>query len=182
MKLLPKNTYHIYNRGNNKQIIFIEERNYTYLDKINKHICKYSDVLAYCLMPNHFHIMIHTRNNLQNMNLNNEIAIMLRSYTRAINVQENRTGSLFQQKTKAKNVGSYTNVCFNYIHQNPLNSMLTNKLEDWQFSSFNEYLGKSSHGICNIELGGKLIDFKSKEEFYSLSYNNIDKKLIDKLF
>src|SRR5438552_3812028 len=137
MDFQPENLYHIYNRGNNKEIIFFENRNYIFfLEKVKKHICKNSDLLAYCLMPNHFHLLVYTKAGLEHFKLNNEIAILLRSYTRAINIQENRKGSLFQQKTKAKNVQSYGTICFNYIHQNPYNSGLISKLEDWEFSSF----------------------------------------------
>ena len=107
---------------------------------------------------------------------------MLRSYTRAINLQEERTGSLFQQKTKAKIVNSHGIICFNYIHQNPLKAGIANKIEDWEYSSFNEYLGKTSKPVANIELGRKIIDFKSREDFYNLSYQNIDPKQRDELF
>jgi putative transposase len=47
--------YHIYNRGNNKENIFIEEKNYNYfLEKIKKYILPIADVYAYCLLKNHF--------------------------------------------------------------------------------------------------------------------------------
>lgn len=175
MQLLPENIYHIYNRGNNSQPIFYNERNYDYfLAKISTHFSEHSDIICYCLMPNHFHLMIQVKPNTEGTTLNNEIAIMLRSYARAINIQEDRTGSLFQQKTKAKSVGAHSLICFNYIHQNPLKAGIVKKIEDWRYSSFNEYLGNKSNLLSNIELGRKIIDFKSKEEFYKLSYQNID--------
>ena len=51
--------YHIYNQGNNKQNIFYNRDNYLFfLKKVNVHILPYADVLAWCLMPNHFHLML----------------------------------------------------------------------------------------------------------------------------
>lgn len=61
MKYSPNTIYHIYNQGNNKQIIFPEERNYIFfLKKVRKHLLPCVDILAYCLMPNHFHFLIYT--------------------------------------------------------------------------------------------------------------------------
>ena len=79
--------YHIYNRGNNKETIFFERRNYNFfIEKIENHICKFSELLAFCLMPNHFHILIYTDNNFETEKLNENIAVLLRSYTRAIKI------------------------------------------------------------------------------------------------
>jgi putative transposase len=123
-----KNTiYHIYNQGNNRQTIFFKPDNYTYfLKKIREYVLPYGDILCYCLMPNHFHILLYLQETEINIdksdvsdgvtrsqpvttigkkrNLNHSIAIMLRSYTRAINKQENSSGSLFREETKAKMV------------------------------------------------------------------------------
>jgi putative transposase len=154
-------------------------------------------------MPNHFHLMVYvnkTEVNIENVltessdkfgvkwgtssnfhrTLNKSIAIMLRSYTRAINKQENRTGSLFQMTTKAVcltdnstitsawfqtsfgamlNIEdpekSYPQVCFNYIHQNPVKSKLTEKQEDWEFSSFRDYTGMRKGSLINKGRSGE---------------------------
>ena len=181
MNFIPENIYHVYNRGNNRQQIFFEERNYLFfLNKVKNHLCKYSDILAYCLMPNHFHLLIFVKKENEVNNLNNEIGTILRSYTRAINIQEERTGSLFQQKTQAKNVGTYGAICINYIHQNPVNAGISDKIELWKYSSFNEYLGKSVNRYCNIELGMKLMECVSVPEFYEHSYKSLDKDIIEK--
>ena len=118
----PANLYHIYNQGNNRQKIFFCREHYLFfLKKIRHHILPYADILAWCLMPNHFHLMVHVMENerltsseplnsttsSEPLNSTNElliqnIGIMLRSYTRAINKEQNRTGSLFRSKTKAE--------------------------------------------------------------------------------
>ena len=54
--------YHIYNQGNNHQRIFFNRHNYLFfLKKIREHISPYADVLAWCLMPNHFHLMVFVK-------------------------------------------------------------------------------------------------------------------------
>jgi len=189
--------YHIYNQGNNRQGIFFCRRNYLFfLEKIKTHITPFADILAYCLMPNHFHLMVRvnhahlasanaspgatwsrTRTANEDISLNKSIGIMLASYTRAINKQENRTGSLFRKETKAEcltysdrikpawydtHAGTminiedpaiqYPQVCFNYIHQNPVKARLANDVTDWEFSSATELAGENNIHLLNIDL------------------------------
>jgi len=180
--------YHVYNQGNNRQKIFFTRANYLFfIKKIETHILPYADVVAWCLMPNHFHLMlcpihIHqmTQSHLMNMNmtqLSKSIAIMLRSYTRAIQKQENITGSLFRQKTKAKCLTGideitpsyfnttfgtiinsstpkieYPRLCLDYIHNNPVEAGLVEYSENWEFSSIHEYNGIKKYGIINLKI------------------------------
>ncbi len=61
-KLKPGNFYHIYNRGNNREDIFFEEKNYPYfLELYAKHITPVADTFAYCLMRNHFHLLVRIK-------------------------------------------------------------------------------------------------------------------------
>jgi len=111
--------YHVYNQGNNRQRIFFNRDNYLFfLKKIKKSITPYSDILAWCLMPSHFHLMVLVNEvslplnaltegfalseTLGTRTLNQSIGIMLRSYTNAINKQRNSSGSLFRNSTKAE--------------------------------------------------------------------------------
>ena len=189
------NIYHIYNRGNNKDKIFFEEKNYLFfIKKTRKELSDYFHFLAYCLMPNHFHFLVQVKEqpldssddskssdeSLLSKDISNKIAILLRSYTRAINIQEGRTGSLFQQKTKSKclnelntSKNNYISTCFHYIHQNPLNAGIVNKLENWQYSSFMEYLDLQYNPLCNFELASQLINFV-RDNFIEQSYAVID--------
>ena len=87
MRFEANGIYHVYNRGNRGIPIFYKERNYDFfLNKIKTHIKPHASVLAYCLMPNHFHLMIRIRELAKDGALNNEIATLLRSYTWAINI------------------------------------------------------------------------------------------------
>ena len=187
--------YHIYNRSFNKSKVYFRDENYSFfLDKIQS-LTKYCEILAYCLMPDHFHLLVFIPQNSEATTLANQgglinmqvlsrkIGTILSSYTQAINKQEHRSGSLFQPKTKAKPVESFQHslICFHYIHQNPSKSKLINKLEDWVYSSFNEYY-LNVQGLCNKNLAYALLDISpDKTIFYNQSYQIIESSLIQEL-
>ncbi len=192
MKLYPDNIYHIYNRGNNKQKIFFTKNNYLFfLKKIRAELKPYSDIISYCLMPNHFHFMVSTFNNFDEEKFSNGFRILLSSYTKAINLQESRSGSLFQQNTKAKCLTALPNyksdnyglVCFNYIHQNPVNAAIVGKMEDWEYSSFKDYAGLRNGSMCNKNLAYELIGMpRSNEALYKLSNEMLDARKLQNIF
>ncbi len=191
MKFIPNNFYHIYNRGNNKEKIFFTPENCLFfLHKTRLTIAKECNILCYCLMPNHFHFLIHIPDIFDENKFADSLKICLRSYTRAINNQELRSGSLFQQHTRCKclsedNVKSidYALICFNYIHQNPLRSGLVAKMEDWEYSSFRDYAGLRKGTLCKMELAYELLGIpKDSKEFYSFSYDLINKDKAKILF
>ncbi|SHI32768.1 putative transposase [Tangfeifania diversioriginum] len=109
--------------------------------------------------------------------LNDSIGIMLRSYTNAINKKYNRSGKLIREKTKAEcitcsdgitpsfyNTSSgtqinitnpekqYPEMCFHYIHQNPVKAGLVQKATDWEFSSARDYAGFRNGKLVNKEV------------------------------
>lgn len=158
--MIPESLYHIYNRGNNKEPIFFISRNYDFfIEKVKTHLLPHVQILAYCLMRNHFHFLVHTREDFDKKSYGQDLKVMLRSYTRAINKQEERTGSLFQQHTKAKPIEddnqrdrSYPLTCFHYIHQNPLKAGIVQRMEDYKMTSYKEYLDPSKVSICDRQL------------------------------
>lgn len=86
MRFYPENLYHIYNRGNNKQVVFIERKNYLFfLRKVRKELLGFCEIPAYCLMPTHFHFLVYTKRNESSDDfessddyaLNNGIAVLL---------------------------------------------------------------------------------------------------------
>ncbi|MBE2219635.1 MAG: transposase [Ignavibacteria bacterium] len=192
MKLSPENIYHIYNRGNNKQKIFFSKKNYIFfLQKLRTELKPHSEIICYCLMPNHFHFMVSTYGNFNAVQFSNGFRTILSSYTKAVNQQENRTGSLFQQNSKAKCLtaipenkqNNYGLVCFNYIHQNPENAGLVRSLEDWEFSSFRDYAGLRNGTLCRKEIAYELIGIPiDKEEFIKLSLEMLDSRKLPKIF
>lgn len=176
--MLPEQLYHIYNRGNNSQLIFYSEKNYLFfIKKLRVHLSKHLEILAYTLMPNHFHLLVSTKRNFDQKAYSNDLRVLLSSYTRAINKQERRTGSLFQQNTKSKSLrvdqdGNYPFTCFHYIHQNPMKAGMVVKMEDWSYSSFLDFIGKRNGTLCNKEMAINLLDLPIKtQEFYKQSYD-----------
>ncbi len=184
--------YHIFNQGNNRRKIFFLRKNYLYfIGKIKKYILPYGDILAWCLMPNHFHLMVlvnhiqrpvHTGHFSRNgsvhktRTINDSIGLMLRSYTNAINKQEETSGSLFRKQTKAECVNcprgvdpayytvdgvtegavrlpdrQYPRVLFNYIHENPVKAGFVIDPAMWEFSSAAVYAGRRQAIFVNPE-------------------------------
>ena len=195
MKFSENELYHIYNRGNNRQPIFFRPANYLFfLEKVRKYILPYCDMLAYCLMPNHFHFLINadTRTvakkfisgNSKNI-LSESVKNLLSSYAQAINRQNKSVGSLFQQNTKAKCLlrieKDYDLACFNYIHQNPVKARLVRKMEDWPNSSFRDYCGFRNDTVCNVKLGLQLLNLDEKT-FYQDSYMIINDDDLKNIF
>lgn len=163
--------YHIYNRGNNQQTIFFDQENYFYfLRKCHKYLKPVGEIFAWCLMPNHFHFLIEvTGKSLEPIkvggivmpSITNGFRLLQSSYAKGINKQLNRTGNLFQQKTKSKFVSeeeNYSITTFHYIHQNPVIAGLVNGAEDWPYSSFPDYTGTRDGNLCNKKRATELLE------------------------
>lgn len=190
MQFLEGSFYHIYNRGNNKQLIFFEERNYMFfLNKIEQYVVPHANLLAWCLMPNHFHLLIQANLKTQKIvkdtpikinALTESMRLMLSSYTRAIQKQESRVGSLFQQKTKFKCADDYLTSVFHYVHQNPYRAGLVRNIEDYPWSSMKEYAGLSAQNLCQQDIAYQFIDIE-KERFLTDSYCVIPEEVMRKI-
>ncbi|MCK5029269.1 MAG: hypothetical protein KAR57_06515 [Bacteroidales bacterium] len=184
--------YHIYNRSN--ETVFYNERNYLFfLEKVKILIQPVADIIAWCLMSNHFHFLLVAnekscefvneshRPNVQLLSKN--IGTLLSAYTKAINKERGRKGKLFSHNTKAKclndvnNNYNYAATCFHYIHQNPLTAKLCSNLNDWEFSSYLDYAGLRNGTLVNKELALKMINF-DKENFSAQSYCVINEKYL----
>jgi len=205
MHFEPNQVYHVYNRGNNKQPIFFNDANYLYfLQKIKTEWKKYADVLCYCLMPNHFHVMlVPNKDSCKSIvladkethmqNLSKTIGKTLSSYTKAVNIQNKTTGNLFQKKTKAKlltvpnslienfSTHEYLLPCFHYIHQNPSKAKLVKDLKDWLYSSYPDYYSGRKGTICNKPLAMKLLDL-SEIDFKKDCIKELNHNIIERIF
>ncbi len=193
MNFTPDNLYHVYNQGNDKQIIFSHDEDYLiFLRMLRKYISPHAEIIAYCLMPNHFHLLSYADERVAGTikqggllidSLTNGFRRLLSGYARIYNQRYNKTGSLFRQKTKTKclsdaltgtslNLQDYYFNCFHYIHQNPLRAGLVEKLEDWEFSSFKDYAELRNGTLCNKNLAKKYCSYHP-ETFIKTSYQII---------
>ncbi|OGV93344.1 hypothetical protein A3B57_01930 [Microgenomates group bacterium RIFCSPLOWO2_01_FULL_47_10] len=159
--------YHLYNRGVNKRKIFLDDQDYkvflSYLkeylspvidgmfpSKIKNNFNKVIKLSAYCLMPNHFHLLVHQKNP-------DDINYFMRSlntnYVRYFNLRHRRIGPLYQSRYKAVSVTTDEQLLYlsKYIHRNPLKSLfpegnptsrtVLEVMVAHKFSSLSNYLG-----------------------------------------
>lgn len=197
LKFAEGEHYHVYNRGTDKRKIFSSRKDYErfivllYLanDQSLVHISNYQgstliemlatsqdnplvDIEAYCLMPNHFHLLLHEKTE-------SGISIFMHklstAYTMYFNRKYNRSGNLFQGRFKAKHASNdnYLKYLLAYIHLNPIKLIdkdwktngITNRkkalefLKNYKFSSFDEYL-KSKR------LEGKIVNTNSLPKYF----------------
>ncbi len=138
-------------------------------------------------MPNHFHFLIEANEKtgqiipntgISKPALSEGIRLMLSSYTKGVNKQQQLTGNLIQQKTRSKLVFSagtvnaplqYAQTCFHYIHQNAYRAGLVQRMEHWPYSSFPDFTGMRKNGLCNIKRAAEILELK-RNTFMTESY------------
>jgi len=164
----PDAVYHVYNHGNAEDNIFREAENYYYFLKRYAHyIYPVARTYAFCLMPNHFHLMVRIRGeealrvfyrskdpqSLQDFAdldfadlVSNQFKNFLISYSKSFNKRYNRRGSLFLDNINRKPVKDdtyYTHlIC--YIHQNPVKHGFADHPSQWPFSSYQIMLSRKA--------------------------------------
>lgn len=175
--LCPGEHYHIYNRGNNREPIFHEHNNYVFfLLRLRKHLLPVMDIVAYCLMPTHYHLLAQIKGTPDSSNVSRAMMRFSVSYTKAMNQRYARVGSLFQGAFQAKHIerDDYLTHLSRYIHLNPVADGLVRLPEDWEFSSYREYIGKRSGTLPKPHI--VLSQFPSPEAYreFTESYTSRD--------
>lgn len=156
--------FHIYNHSVNEIDLFNERNDYVYfLDKLKKN---YSPdelgIYAYCLMPNHFHFCIRQKSGRPIFEIFNQFIV---SYALHFNAKYNRNGKLFANKLQHKKINNQrylVDIC-PYIHLNPKRAGLVDKLEDWEFSNYLEWIGKRRGKLFDDELLDEI--FENSNEY-----------------
>ena len=157
--------YHVYNRGNNRENIFVEERNYPYFLKLYAHhIEPIAGTFAYCLMRNHFHLLVRIKTEeeiqktlrvLKTLRVSSKtlrvyqvFSNFFNAYTKAINKAYGRTGSLFEHpfgRIQVTSEAYYSHLVI-YIHRNPQKHGFVTDFRDWPYSSYHTLLStKPTH-------------------------------------
>ncbi len=177
--LEPDHFYHIYNRGNNKENLFFEESNYLhFLNLVKKHIVPIADVYAYCLLKNHFHLLIKMKSieELSSIKINLEklsqpFSNLFNAYTKAINKKYNREGSLFKVRFKRNRITdvNYLRNVICYIHLNPYKHRFTNNYQEYLYSSFRSILSSKSTILKREEII-ELFDDKENFKYVHLEF------------
>lgn len=182
--------YHVFNRGVNKRYIFKSKFEYSRFvlslkfynsleypirfsmftklasdqrqeiwNRLQKEKTN-SDIISYCLMPNHFHLLL--KQNTEN-GISKFLANLQNSYARYFNIKNERTGPLFQGQFKAVKIDSEEQLLHvsRYIHLNPYSSAIiktSNDLLSYPWSSFQEYISSVKFPICKKD--DILVNFK----------------------
>lgn len=170
---LPQSSYHVYARGSNKQKLFLEAPDYTYfLSILARYLSKNPaisntgvpyphyqgmvELQAYCLMTNHFHLMVYQH---QLPYLEKFMRSLMTSYSRYFNLKYKRTGPVFESRYKAVLIDrdDYLQHITRYIHLNP------RYWERYRYSSLRYY---RDGGEPSWLLPDKVLDnFESRREY-----------------
>jgi REP element-mobilizing transposase RayT len=193
--------YHLYNRGVGKMDIFTDEEDkkfflyriwenfYPELARLRIKSTKAStprrkylpsnsfDLISYCLMPNHFHLLVKQNTELP---LSHLISKICTGYSKYFNKKYSRVGSLFQDQFKAVRVESNEQLLWLslYIHNNPFKSGITDDPINYEWSSLLEYVGEKKSSICKSNI---IIDQLGGEHTYRDFFENKD-KFIQKMY
>ncbi len=192
--MAPGQFYHVFNHANGRENLFVEEKNYSFfLQKLSKHILPACRIYAYCLMKNHFHLLVQARteaelNQLWSKEEEKELPVgklilktskvyanLFSSYTQAFNKVYNRMGSLFIPSMKTEEVEGDASFCkvVHYIHANPVHHRFVDKIDKWKHSSYKIFL---SNGQTNIERDYVLKIFGGIDMFLKYHEQPIDLK------
>ncbi|GHT77473.1 hypothetical protein AGMMS50262_18580 [Bacteroidia bacterium] len=164
--------YHIYNQGNNGENLYYDDNNYIYfMQKLDWYLSDYLEIYAFCLMPNHFHLLVRVRaldelethlketiaaykpvrssrpnrfewHEAYSHFISNQFRLFFMSYSKAINKQTGRKGSLFRETFKRKEINNlqYLQNTVIYIHRNPLHHGFAEDFRDYRWSSYDRML------------------------------------------
>ena len=176
--------YHIFNRGVNSNLIFLNNENMSFfLKKTERYVLPFFEIYEYCLMPNHFHFILRPKSNiLKSSKINTSIkglhcdesvyskslARLFSSYTQAFNKVYGRSGPLLESPFKRIRIASeeYLRNLIIYIHQNPKD------FQNYKFSSYKAVISNVETSISRNEI---LALFDDKENFISCHQKKIDR-------
>lgn len=152
--------YHIYNRGINRENVFIEARNYTHFLRLyTEYVEPVAETFAYCLLRNHFHLLVRVKAEAEvaqthipkvlktfrvspKTTVSKQFSDFFNAYAKAINNTYKRTGSLFQHpfgRVVIEDDRQFCNVVA-YIHQNPEKHGFVTDFREWPYSSYHTLL------------------------------------------
>jgi putative transposase len=169
--LEPERIYHIYNRGINSENLFKETRNYAYfLKQYAKYLIPVVDTFAYCLLGNHFHLLVRIKSEVERtvvrtkptpsrethitLDPSNQFAHFFSSYTQSINKAYRRTGGLVEEPFHRVMIDSdqYFTQLIYYIHHNPRKHGLTNDFTTYPYSSYRSHLSHKPTSLARDEV------------------------------
>ena len=200
--LYPEQVYHVYNRAHGSEKLFVNKLNYQFfLDKYFKYLGPVTDCISYCLMPNHFHLLVRIKElrnvqvellpkliespsqDLLDAALIRQFSNFFNSYAKSFNRQQGRKGSLFMHSFRRKSVrdSEYLRKLIHYIHRNPIEAGLVNNPESWEFSSYRNVLFRGRNSKYRIDTEAVLDVFDNLEDFVAFHDQTSPFELLDNL-
>src|SRR3989344_309730 len=200
--------YHVYNRGVEKRVTYLDKRDYIHFLRILNYY-RYSDpkpsfskttqeqikniqdnekiveIISYCLMPNHYHLLIKQ---LKDGGISEFMRKISDGHTKYFNTRHNRVGPLFQGTFKAVLIETDKQLIHisRYIHLNPLVSLLVKDLKTYTWSSYPDYVGtRDGKLVSKNEILGFFKDSSEYEKFvldkagYAMDLERIKHQLLD---
>lgn len=199
---------HIYNRGNNKEKIFFDEQDYKAflfrlglalsfsekeLNEVPLLAMPYSRIRitagnkqnfklhSFCLMPNHFHLIIEQ---IEEVSVSNLISKLSTSYSKYINNKYKKIGHVFQDKFKAVLIDTDSQLMWTsaYIHMNPVKDGLVREPENYKWSSYLDYINERNLIIVHTDFVRKIFgkgNFKKETQILSSNSLYVSKTVFD---
>ena len=176
--------YHVFNRGNNGEDLFLEVRNYQhFLNLYAKHIYPIAETYAYCLLKNHFHILVRIKTPEEieeTLKVSETLRVftspsqqfsnLFNAYTKAINKAYQRTGSLFEHpfhRIEIANEGHFLRL-ITYIHRNPQKHGFVEDFRKWPHTSYRAFVSQQPTRIARdivLELFGGMKGFVEAHQY-----------------
>lgn len=207
LMISPSTYYHIYNHTNGDDNFFREKKNYPFfLEKYHLHINPIAETIAWCLMPNHFHLLVRIKDiaalqqdfpkfrTLENLKddeekmakrsylLSKQFSNFFSSYSQSFNKVYHRKGSLFIKNFKRKGIfnDSYLQNIILYIHLNPVKHGFVTKVSDWEWSSYHKFYSEQTK--CVLDVFGSEDFYKkqhSEKQNYFQEYLQIETEILN---
>ena len=177
--------YHIYNRGNNGIDLFYETENYNHFLRLyEKYIDPIAETFAWCLMKNHFHILVYIKETNEidttkleysstdkpkTVNASKQFSNLFNAYTLAMNKRYNRTGSLFEKNFKRKVVASenYFQKLIFYIHNNPVHHRFTENIVEYPWTSYGTIISTKQTKLQRNRVIESFNDLENFKQYHS---------------
>lgn len=175
--LIDGGYYHILTRGNDRRKVFRYKQDYNYFLKIIKgYLAKFQvNILHYCLMPNHIHLLIQAQ---KGKDLPKFMQAVLQVYASYFRKKYNSVGFVFQNRYKSYLIEkeSYLFECARYIERNPVRAKIVSNLLDYPWSSFSFYTKRIDRGIITTLNPSYLELAKTESERRQLYQNYVSEE------
>jgi putative transposase len=173
--------YHITSRGNGRNLIYFQDDDFELFLQSLANVCeRYNWVVhAYCLMSNHYHLLVET----PDANLSQGMRQLNGVFTQSMNRKHHRVGHLFQGRYKAILVDkdAYLLELCRYIVLNPVRANMVSTPEEWPWSSWHRMLGNVKSPVW-LSTGTLLVQFAKNRQDAIQSYIDFVKSGIGKTF